>query len=65
MKLHQRNTDVLRRIKEVKRRNPKWKFSCVLEDVANEFYISVDTVKRIIREDAPPQKPPPQLAMFS
>lgn len=47
-KLLQRNQALLARIKVVKNKNPKWRWECVLDEVAKEFFLEVSTVRKIV-----------------
>jgi len=49
--LKNRNTAIKAAYKALKKRNPKWSWEAIIQDVANDFYLSTATVAKIIRED--------------
>ncbi|HNP24634.1 MAG TPA: hypothetical protein PKM63_21825 [Panacibacter sp.] len=49
--LQRRNIFILQRFRYHCKRNPKWRTDAILEMVAEEFFLSIVTVTKIIRQD--------------
>ncbi len=48
--LKQRNTDIKTRFRQHRKRNPKWSIIAVIEQVAEDFYLSPATIAKILKD---------------
>lgn len=48
--LKRRQLDIVAALRRVRDRNPKWRYECVVEEVAREFYLSPSTIVKEVKK---------------
>lgn len=51
-KIQQRNQHIITRYRFHRKKNPKWTVMAVIEEVANEFYLSPVTISMILKSES-------------